>query len=135
MSNPSDGPDLSPPPLCGNSGKDAGNLGVAIGKSFANIVGFGWTIKSPLDKLNSRIQDLQNLTQGIINKGVTKWAKMEGSLDEQIIKDISVVNTNLQNYVQFYSESIRERSITNSILGVGSYILILIILIFFLISK
>ena len=135
MSNPSDGTDLSPPPLCGNSGKDAANLGVGIGKSFLNLLGFGWTITSPLDKLNTRIQNLQNLTQGIVNKGVTQWAQMETSLDEQMIKDISIVNTSLQSYVQFYSESIREKSITNSILGVGSYILILIILIFFLISK
>lgn len=135
MSNPSDKPDLSPPPLCGSSGKDAANLGVAVGKSFLNLLGFGWTVESPLDKLNTRIQDLQNLTQGIINEGVTKWAKMETSLDEQMIKDISIVNTSLQNYVQFHSESIREKSITNSILAVGSYILILIILIFFLISK
>jgi hypothetical protein len=135
MSNPSDGPDLTPPPLCGSSGKDAENLGVGIGKSFLNILGFGWTVKSPLDELNKRIKNLSDLTQQVLDKGVIMFAKTTVSLDESIIKDMSIINTSLQNYVQYYSETIREKGITNSILIYGSYIIILIILVFFIISK
>lgn len=134
MSN-SNGPDLSPPSLCTSSGADAGNLGIGIGKSFLNLVGFGWAVKSPLDKLNERIKELQDLTQQVINEGVTQWAQIQNKIDANLISDITLVNTSLQNYVQFYNEKTRERSITNTVLISGCYGIVLIIVVFLLISN
>ena len=121
------------PNICKNS---AGNAGFAIGQSLLGMIGFGWTMgQTPLEKLQAQIQSEQEATQDLINAGTTAFAQKEVSFDEQTMRNISLVNTELHKYVNYQTEIVKEQTILNKTYIFGTFILVLIIVIFLLISN
>ena len=127
-------PAPAPTPKICKSG--AGNMGFAIGQSLLGITGFGFVMgKSPLEKLQDQIQSEQEQTQGLINEGTTIFAKDQVSFNENIIRSVNLVNSSLHNYVNYQNEIIKEKTILNQTYIFGTFILVIIIVIFLSISN
>ena len=131
---PAPAPAPAPTPDICKSG--AANMGFSIGQSLLGVIGLGWTMgESPLQKLQDQIQSEQEKTQDLINEGTTIFSKLQVSFDENILKSVSLVNSSLHSYVNYQNEIIKEKTILNKTYIFGTFILVLIIVIFLLISN
>lgn len=136
MPSPSDVP-TGPPPICTDGNVQKKNMLQSIGNSLIDITGLGQLIdrKTPLQKLQSEIQQIKEKTQEAINTGMTSYAKFQNDLDKEMINDINLVNQSLQSYVSLQDEIIYGKIALNEIYIFGSYFLLLVTIIFILISN
>lgn len=125
------------PALCSSSSAQVGNFFTALGSSLLDITGLGpiFGLKSPLEKLQDEMKKIKDKTQDIINQSTQIFAKQEGSIDEEILKGITFVNTSLQSYVGWQDEIINGKIQLNTIYIGGSFMLILMTIIFLLLSN
>lgn len=127
----------SPPPICTDGNIQKGNMLQSIGNSLIDITGLGQLVnkKTPLQKLQSEIQEIKDKTQEAINTGITSYVSFQNVLDKEIINDINLVNQSLQSYISLQDEIIYGKIALNEIYIFGSYFLLLVTITFLLISN
>ena len=115
------------PKICSSSTTRAGNTLLAVGNVFGGM--FGFAKKTPLEKLHEDIAETRGETQQIISDGTEEFAKLQGEFNGQILRNISLVNSTLQQYVNIQDEILSQNIIINKIYIYGSYILSLCIIV------
>ena len=117
---------------CGIGGRLT-QFNMAAQYSVLNLVGMGGIAESimptPLDKIQSQIQDLQSETQQYINQGALQSIKLQGSIDDSIIEEIGTMQSVLEEEVSYHDEILREKISTNTYYIMYLFILVIIIFI------
>ena len=131
---------IEPPPtpsICTNGNVFTGNMAASVGLSMLKVFGISSSllgIKTPMDILTQDITTIQSQTQTVINTSVASYDKYQNQLNSEDIKTINSLNESLQSFVNYQDQLLSNKITSNVIYIAGSYILLIVIIIFLLSS-
>ena len=120
-----------PPKICTSKDAQATNLLGAIGGSLLAITGLGslFPIPNSLQKLQDQITAENAKTQDLVNAGSAAFAKMQGSINKDIIQDFMLINLSLNAHMDLNKTILDEKILLNKVYITSSFVLILLLLI------
>ena len=101
-------------------------------KPFLNLAGFGGFIKSPYEKLQEKLQKINDEIQTANNTNMIIFSEKQSQIDIALYQEMQLISQEINTYMNYNNLIINEKLSLDSIYISGTFLILIVFLLFYL---